>query len=272
MEVVMNDIIISVIMGVYNFNSIKLINKSINSILNQSIRKIEFIICDDGSTDDTYDLLKMISRKDDRIILIRNKVNLGLAATLNNCISIAKGKYIARMDIDDVSAQDRLKEQYEFLENNNQFDMVGCSAFIIDADSIIGKRNPKKEPDRKDFLFNSPFIHPTIMIRTEVLKKINGYRIARETTRAEDYDMFMRLYYHNFRGYNLQKYLYYYREDIQSIKKRKYKFRIQEAKVRYIGYKKLKLLPLGYLYIIKPLIVGLIPVKCLQKIRKNISY
>jgi hypothetical protein len=110
------------------------------------------------------------------------------------------------------------------------------------------------------------------MISTEVLRKIGGYRISCETRRMEDYDMFMRLYYNNYLGYNMQKYLYYYREDNLSFNKRKYRYRIDEAIVRYKGFKSLHLLPRGYFYIIKPLIVGIIPLRILRKLKRDTIY
>ena len=92
---------LSVIMGVYNGQPF--LSKAIESILNQTFTDFEFIICDDCSTDDSAKILREFAAKDSRIRLLQNKQNKGLAATLNNCLNIARGTFIARMDCDDIS-------------------------------------------------------------------------------------------------------------------------------------------------------------------------
>lgn len=268
----MDEVMISVIMGVYNTSDNSVLYKAINSILRQTFQNFEFIICDDGSTDKTYDLLCDIAKTDLRVVVIRNEMNLGLAVTLNKCIDVSRGKYIARMDADDISASNRLEKEYNFLIFNTDYAFVGCSSFLFANKGIYGKRQPIEIPSKKNFLFNSPFIHPTLMIKREAILVVKGYRSSPETKRMEDYDMFMRLYSHNFIGYNLQEFLYYYREDNQSLKKRKYRYRIDESIVRYKGFKQLNLLPQGIIYVIKPLLVGLIPQRVLSKLKKNIFY
>ena len=100
---------ISVIMGVHNGE--KTLPRAIESILNQTFADFELIICDDCSSDSTVHVINDYIRKDDRVILIKNKSNSGLAASLNNCIKISKGEYIARMDDDDVSHAERFEKQ-----------------------------------------------------------------------------------------------------------------------------------------------------------------
>ena len=119
----------------------------------------------------------------------------------------------------------------------------------------------------KDFLFGSQFIHPTIIIKKAILNQIGNYAVSKATLRAEDYDLFMRLYAAGYEGHNMQDILLNYREDGTTFKKRAFKYRLDEAKVRYDGFKKMKLLPLGLLYVLKPLIVGLIPQKVLMLFR-----
>lgn len=268
----MDEVKISIIMGVYNAGNDNMLQNAIDSILNQSYRNFEFIICDDGSTDDTYRILKKLAVIDTRIVLLQNKNNLGLAASLNKCLEASRGRYIARMDADDVSASNRLEEELNFLDKHNEYAFVGSGIYLFDDTGTYGKRIYEEKPERRSFLFNSPFIHPTIMIRKEALASVNGYRIARETKRMEDYDLFMRLYYYNHKGYNLPECLYYYREDKQAFAKRKYRYRIDEAIVRYQGFRLLKLMPIGYIYVVKPLIVGLLPNRLIRKLKKDIIY
>ncbi len=128
---------------------------------------------------------------------------------------------------------------------------------------------PAEKPQKNDFLWSSPFMHPTIVIRKKVLEELGGYTTEDYAERTEDYELFMRLYAAGYRGYNLQESLFQYREDRNAYRKRKYKYRVNEAKVRYRGYRELGILP-GHIHnVIKPLIVGMIPVQWMQKIRRK---
>ena len=117
------DILISVIMAVYN--GCDTLSEAIQSILNQTYQNIELIICDDASTDDTWELLQTWSRKDCRIRLLRNPKNEGAAIARNRCIEQARGGYIAIMDADDRSMPRRLELQLAFLEQNREISFVG---------------------------------------------------------------------------------------------------------------------------------------------------
>ena len=107
--------LISIIMGVYNIPDKEQLELSIDSILNQTYRNFEFIIIDDGSTNETYEWLKELTIKDQRVILIKNEKNIGLQKTLNKGIKLSKGEYIARMDGDDYCSLDRFEKQIIFL-------------------------------------------------------------------------------------------------------------------------------------------------------------
>lgn len=259
---------ISVIMGIYNMEKhSQIAKKAINSILNQTFTDFEFIICDDGSKDKTYDLVKELTKKDRRVVLLRNRKNMGLAYTLNHCLKIAKGEYIARMDADDISLPNRFLEEVSFLDKNPQYSLVGCNLELIDDTGVWGNRNLKKEPTKKDCLFGPPFAHPTIMIRKNIIDILKGYSVEKITLRAEDYDLYMKFFAFGYKGYNLQKYLFRYREDRDTYK-RWSKARLNEAKLRYRGFKNLNILfPVGWLYVLKPLITKFIPQTILAKIR-----
>ncbi|SNV05609.1 Spore coat polysaccharide biosynthesis protein spsA [Megamonas hypermegale] len=260
---------ISIIMGIYKMINKKAIVKlAIDSILNQTYRDFEFIICDDGSNDGTYEMVQGLIRNDKRVILIKNNENKGLAYSLNHCLSIAKGKYIARMDADDISTPNRLEKQIKFLDEHLEYAIVGCNLLLINDKGIWGKRILAEKPTKKSFLFTSPFCHPAIVMRKDVLDKVNNYKVEKITRRAEDYDLFMRIYVNGYKGYNLQEFLYQFREDNDAYKRRAYKYRIDDVQVRYRGFKALGLMPSGFLYVIKPLIVGLIPQKILCQLRK----
>ena len=121
---------ISVIMGIYNCK--ETLADAIESIINQTYTDWELIMCDDGSTDNTYQIAESYSEKYSNIILIQNECNRGLNYTLNHCLKYAKGKYIARQDGDDLSHEDRLKYEVEFLEDNPSFDLVATNMVSFD--------------------------------------------------------------------------------------------------------------------------------------------
>lgn len=261
---------ISVIMGVYNCKNKKYLVESVKSIINQTFKDWEFIICNDGSTDDSLDFLYEISKMDNRINIITYEENHGLAYALNKCIENSKGEFIARQDDDDVSLPERFEKEINFLNNNINYDFVGTNAFVIDAfNNKWGNFENIENPIKETFFWNSPFLHPSIIFRRDALVKVNGYRIAKETKRCEDYDLFMRMYSLGMKGYNIQEKLYEYRIIIEPNKKyRPMKYRLDEAKVRLMGYYQMKVLFKGIPYIFKPIIIGLIPADIFNKIKK----
>lgn len=259
--------VVSILMGIYNTPDLQILQKVVESIRQQTFTDWEWIICDDGSTDTTRETIQSLIQGDDRIRLIRNETNLGLAASLNHCMKYARGKYIARMDADDGCVPNRLEKQVQFLDENPGYQLVGTAAELFDEDGIWGQRKMPELPEKCDFLWGSPFIHPTIVIRREALLRVHGYRVAKETRRTEDYDLFMRLYAKGYQGYNLQEELYYFREDKTARKRKKYRYRIDEARVRWKGFRQMGLMPKGLVYVVKPLIVGLIPYPVLVWLR-----
>lgn len=270
----MNEIkpLVSVIIGAYNIEKVSTYIDSINSIINQSLKNIEIIICDDGSEDNTYQILKKFQTNDRRIILLRNEVNKGLSYTLNKCLKKAEADFIARHDLDDISVQYRLNREHLFLKQNKQYDFVGSNVALFDDNGIYAERIMIEKVKDKDFLFNNPFVHGSLMFRKTALLNVEGYRNKKWIYRNEDYDLLMRLYARGSRGYNIQKILYLFFENTQAQKRRKFKYRINECYVRYFGFKKLNILSWNWLYIIKPLIVGALPLKVLKLLQLKFIY
>lgn len=260
---------VSVIMGVYNVKSRDMAKEAIDSILEQTFKDFEFIICDDGSDNDTWSIISELVKNDTRVKMIRNAKNMGLAYSLNRCLEIADGEYIARMDADDISYINRLEKQVEFLDSNPEYALVSTCSDLFNEKGICGARKRVEVPTKKDFLFGPPVIHAAMMARAEAVKNCQGYRVDWDTVRAEDYDLFMRMYAAGYKIYNMQENLYKIREDEDAYRRRSYKHRIEEAHVRLVGFKLLGLYPIGIIYVIKPLIVGLIPQKVLAKLRKD---
>ncbi len=129
---------ISVVMSVYNGQSY--LREAVESILNQTFTDFELILIDDGSTDATGEILDEYATRDARIILSRNQNNIGLTRSLNQGISMSRGKYIARMDADDVSRADRLSRQFEFLEKRPEVGVLGSGYQLMDGADNVAPR------------------------------------------------------------------------------------------------------------------------------------
>ena len=257
---VANTPIVSVIMGVYNAGDGRRLEQAVQSILAQTLQDWELIICDDGSTDGTPTRLQALQGRDGRIKVLYSGINRKLAAALNRCIDCAGGRYIARMDDDDVSHPERLEKQLRFMEAHPEISFCGTSAQYFSDEGVWGQRCPPARPTKADFLFSNPFIHPSMIIRREALVAVGGYSEEKIMRRAEDYDLWMRLYAAGYEGANLQEILFDYREDKDSFKKRAYRYRVDEARVRLRGFRAMGMLfPTGWIYVLKPFLVGLIP-------------
>lgn len=249
--------LVSIIMGAYNCE--KTIVNCINSIIEQTYQNWEFIICDDCSTDNTFSILNSYKEKDKRIIIIHNEQNLKLAKSLNRCLSIAKGKYIARMDADDESLPERITKQVDFLEKHVEYDVVGCNMIVFDENGEKGIRTNVEFPNKDILLKNTPFAHPTIMMKKSVYDSLNGYTTDKTIVRAQDLELWFRFYEHNYKGYNMQENLYKYHESKDDLKKRNFKTGIQTSKIYWNGYKRINTPIYKRIYFIKPIVSVLIP-------------
>jgi len=181
---------ISVIMSVYN--SEQYLQESIDSILDQTFNDFEFIITDDCSTDGSFEIIKSYAMLDKRIKYFRNSENIGLTKSLNLMLDIAKGKYIARMDSDDISMPDRFSKQFDFMENNPEIGVLGTNIRFFgnyNADSDL----PTSNNDLKaELLFRDMIMHPTVMIRRSVMDE-NNLRYDEDFRISQDYDLWGRM-------------------------------------------------------------------------------
>jgi len=262
--------LISVLMGVYYRRaSLDLLKRSVESILNQSLADFELLICADGSSDASMELLKELAEKEPRIRLVYLKKRLDLASKLNACLREAKGLYIARMDDDDFSLPQRFSKQIKALEEDNSVAFVGSNVSLWREGVCRGERCFAKYPKIKDFYITQPFIHPTLMFRKEVLDKIGGYSEGRRQVLCEDYDLLLRLYEAGYCGMNLQEKLLDYTIPVKAKGNRKMRHRWNEAVTRYQRFRDLKLLPKAWPYVVKPLVVGLMPGAILEKIKRT---
>lgn len=255
---------VSVIMGIYNCE--KTLGESIESIINQTYTNWELIMCDDGSIDNTYSIAKEYEKKyPEKIKVLRNHQNMKLAFTLNNCLKASTGKYIARMDADDISLPERLEKQVEFLDKNTQYQVVGSQIIVFDESGSKGIRKIEETPKKTCLTTHVPFYHPTIMMRKETYDQLGGYRVSEEITRCEDVDLWFRFFSEGFNGYNMQMALLKYRESAKDFKKRKLKYTLDTVRVCYRGYKLLEYKKSSYIYLLKPIIATIVPNIIMEK-------
>lgn len=248
---------ISVLMGIYNCEDT--LAEAIESILAQTQADFELIMCDDGSTDGTYALAQAYAQRDARIVLLQNPSNLGLNQTLNHCLARATGDYVARMDGDDMCLAHRFATQLAFLEQHPEYALVSSGMSMFDEQGIWGQAVCPEKPQPRDFKRATPFFHAPVMIRREAILAVDGYSVDKKLLRVEDYHLWVKLYAAGYRGYNLQEPLYLVREDRAAAARRKFKYRVNQARVQIFAIKQLHL-PLYYvLYCIPTLILGLIP-------------
>lgn len=255
-----NGIKVSIIMGTYNDSNT--LDRCIKSILNQTLTNWEFIICDDHSDERCLSILKKYESQDLRIRVIRNSENKGLAFSLNKCLKEAEGTYIARMDADDESLPNRLLYESNYLDEHPDVGIVGCNMIIFDGKNDKGIRKLPSIVTKESFLQGSPFAHPTVLVRKEILDEVNGYNT--NVGRAEDLDLWFRIYERGYIGRNLQVPAYKYTERITDYKKRTLKNAFKTSLIMVKGYRKLKLPIIKYYNAFRPIVSSLIPNKIMS--------
>lgn len=180
---------ISVIMPVYNGE--KFLKEAIDSILNQTFKDFEFIIINDGSTDNSKSIISGFD--DQRIKYYENESNLGIVETLNKAVELSNGIYIARQDQDDVSIPYRFEKQFEFMENNPEIAVSGSYISMFGSSQNVIWNYPVLHEDILcNLLFSVVINHPTVMMRRSVILE-NDFRYAPLFNGAEDYDLWVRI-------------------------------------------------------------------------------
>lgn len=183
---------VTVLMPVYNAS--EFLRETMDSILDQTYEEFEFLIINDGSTDSSVNIIE--SYEDERIRLVHNTENIGLIKTLNKGIEIASGKYIVRMDADDIAEKNRIETQVNFMENNSEVAVAGSNGVMFLSSKPMIKK-PTDFPTRYSeirckLLFESPVMHPAVIIRKSVLLE-NNYRYRDEYKATEDYGLWMEI-------------------------------------------------------------------------------
>lgn len=201
---------VSIIMPTHN--RIRMLEKAIQSVFDQSYTDWELIIIDDASSDETEERMKELDSKEDavRYMRIPKIENKGISEYLNIGLRNARGKYIARIDDDDYWChKDKLKLQVEFMENNPEYVVVGGGVILVDGNGDELFRYLKKETDeeiRSFALFSNPFTHATVLFKKDLALKLGGYKIIKH---VEDMELWLRMGKHG-KLYNMKEYFITY--------------------------------------------------------------
>lgn len=248
---------ISVLMGIYN--CAPYLQEALDSLYAQTYQDFKIILCDDGSKDDTYVIAQKNAKEHSNIVLIRNEKNMGLNYTLNHCLEYADTEYCARMDGDDISLPTRFETEIKFLDEHPEYAIVTTPMKHFDENGIYRVNYGGSEPKIKDFPKRTPFCHAPCMVRTEAYKAVDGYTVADNLLREEDYHLWIKMYVKGFRGYTLKEPLYMMRDDRNAARRRNFKARKNEAFVKHLAVKMLNLPWYYHAYCLKPLILGIMP-------------
>lgn len=262
------DRLVSVIIPTYNVK--KDIDKCLESIINQTYKNLEIIIVDDCSTDGTFEYISNKYKHYDFIKIFKNEKNLKAAYTRNKAIEHSNGEYIAIQDADDYSDLKRIEKQVEFLEKNNYYDFVGTNAYSYDEKGIWKKTNHIDTPTIEQVISGSfPFVHGSMMFRKEAMISVKCYKVSKDTERGQDADLIMRLLKDGKKAYNLNESLYYYQENLDTVKKRNFSKRISVTrnKLKHTPWKTMSLK--SKIIVIRTLLIGLIPARIWYFIMKK---
>lgn len=185
-----SDILVSVVMPVYN--GALYLKEAVDSILSQTHANLELIIVNDGSTDNSEQIIR--SYTDERIVYLKNEVNSRICVTLNRGLDIAKGKYIARMDCDDISVPERLQKQVEYMELHPSIGIVGSDIIVFgeNMENRLFLFEHDKNICKAGLLFATCFAHPAVMIRKSLLDEYN-FRYDDSYRGLEDFELWYRM-------------------------------------------------------------------------------
>jgi len=255
---------ITVIIGVYNGE--KCITKAVDSIVQQSFKDWELIICDDASSDKTYNLLKNYVT-DERIKIIQNEKNRGIGASRNKCIENATGKYLVMQDADDYSYPNRLQVLYDAISSSNETVVISSCADLINTNGNIWGELVIDEPVEKNWVKGSQIIHASVIMDKEAILAVNGY--DSNAIRVEDYDLWVRLVAYKYKISVIKDRLYAVHWDRKDYSRKKLKYRLNEIPVAFRAF----LLPgcpwYYFIYVFKSIIVGLLPKGLLIRIHRK---
>jgi glycosyltransferase involved in cell wall biosynthesis len=210
--------LVTVLMPCYN--AMPFLKEAMDSIVNQTYRNLEILCINDGSSDETGEILEEYACHDSRIKVIHNEENLKLIKTLNKGVGLAQGEFIARMDADDIAVTDRIERQLQFFQNNPDTDIVSTALIVITESGKEIRRSRHRQHLPLSCLFASFFYmptgHPDIMGKSSVFKK-NLYLFDDHALHTEDYELWSRLLRKGYKIRNMDDYLLMFRRNQNSV-------------------------------------------------------
>lgn len=247
-------------MGIYN--CAPTLQEALDSLYAQTYQDFEIILCDDGSKDNTHQIAYENQKNHPNIVFLKNPHNMGLNQTLNNCLTVAKGEYIARMDGDDLCDPTRFEKQVKFLDEHPEYAIVSNPMIHFDENGEFMRGRVKEgEPTKEDLNYGPPFCHAPCMVRQEAYDAVGGYTVDPKLLRMEDYNLWMKMFAKGYRGYNLSEHLYMMRDDRNATARRNLRCRINGVHAHYLAYKTLNLSYIKFCrYAIMSIAKGLMPI------------
>ncbi len=253
----MHNLRISVLIGIFNCASTLI--EALDSLYAQTFQDFKIILCEDGSSDNTYQVAQEYASKHDNIILIKNEKNMGLNFTLNHCLEYADTEYVARMDGDDISLPDRFEKEINFLDQHPEYAVVSGPMIYFDEKGDYRTGRGRGEIRKEDFIHGTPICHAPCMARTKVFKDVGGYTVDDRLLRVEDYHLWFKIFSSGHKLYMLSEPIYKMRDDRNAFKRRTWKNRKNEAFVKHIGFKMIGLPWYTQIYVLRPIITHFMP-------------
>ena len=236
----MEKIRISVIMGIYN--CAPTLVEALDSLMAQTFQGFKVIMCDDGSSDDTYQVAQQYAEKNpERFVLVKNEHNMGLNYTLNHCLEHADTQYVARMDGDDISMPTRFEKEINFLDEHPEYAIVSTPMVYFDEQGEFGRGKGGYESTKNSLIYGTAFCHAPCMVRAEAYQAVGGYSVNPKLLRYEDYNLWMKMFALGYRGYMLDECLYAMRDDRTATHRRTLQSRFNGIYAHYLAHKTLNL-------------------------------
>lgn len=243
-------------MAIYNRAST--LPEAIASVFQQTYPNWELLLCDDGSTDETYQVAHAYAvQRPEQVILLKNAVNEGAAAARNRCLAAATGAYIAIMDSDDISLPTRLETEVAFLNQHPEYAVVGSAMIPFDETGDRGIRTMENEFSLHRL---RSCMHATLMARKEVFDALGGYSVSPKLRRGEDLEFWFRFSAQtSYLTFNLSEPLYKVREDKKAYARRTVRDGWTITRIYWNGYRLLGYPKKSYFQALKPLVSALLP-------------
>ena len=248
---------ISVLMGIYN--CAPYLQEALDSLYAQTYQDFKILLCDDGSTDDTYIIAQKNAKEHDNIVLIRNEQNMGLNYTLNHCLHFADTEYCARMDGDDISLPTRFEKEIAFLDSHPEYAVVSAPMIYFDEQGEFRRGKGKGDIKAEDFVQGTPICHAPCMYRLDAVKSVDGYTVDKKLLRVEDYHLWFKMFAKGYKLFMMDECLYKMRDDRNALARRTWKTRLNGVYVKHIGYKMIGLPWYKQIYIFVPIVKQLVP-------------